>query len=243
MIDYKGPVKIKILYDNTRINNNLFHGWGVSYLIEDTILFDTGEKASYLFNNMVRMDVKVDNIKTVVISHDHFDHTGGLWGVLQERLGLDLYVCHGLSRAFRDEARSYRCNIIEVNSFTQIANNIYTTGQIKGRCGPYYIPEQALVLETEKGLTIITGCAHPGIIKIVEHVMEQKNGKIHLVMGGFHLLDKSVKKIKEINNKLRELGVQYIGPAHCTGEGATKIFKESYKENFIDIKVGHTIEV
>ncbi|HPU29474.1 MAG TPA: MBL fold metallo-hydrolase [Syntrophorhabdaceae bacterium] len=236
-------MKIKILFDNKRINNTFFHGWGVSYLIEDTILFDTGEKSSYLFNNMVRMDVNVDSIKTVVISHDHFDHTGGLWGLLQERPGLDLYICFGLSRAFRDKARSYRCNIIEVNSFTQIANNIYTTGQIKGMCGPYYIAEQALVLETEKGLTIITGCAHPGIIKIVEHIMNHKNGKIHLVMGGFHLIDESIRKIKEINNKLRELGVQYIGPAHCTGEAATIIFKESYRENFIDIKVGHTIEV
>lgn len=122
-------MKIKILFDNKRINNTFFHGWGVSYLIEDTILFDTGEKSSYLFNNMVRMDVNVDSIKTVVISHDHFDHTGGLWDLLQERPGLDLYICFGLSRAFRDKAKSYQCNIIEVNSFTQIANNIYTTAR------------------------------------------------------------------------------------------------------------------
>jgi len=237
-------VKIKILFDNKRINNTFFLGWGVSYLIEDTILFDTGEKASYLFNNMDRMDVKINNIKTVVISHEHFDHTGGLWEILRENPGLDLYICPGFNQGFKDKAKLYGCNMVEVGgSFTRIADSVYTTGQIEMMYSFGYIAEQSLVLDTAKGLTIVTGCAHPGIINIVERVKENVKKDIHLVMGGFHLLDEPLKKIKEVNNKLRELGVQCIGPAHCTGEDAAKIFKESYMENFIDIKVGKTIEV
>jgi len=99
------------------------------------------------------------------------------------------------------------------------------------------------VLDTDKGLTIVTGCAHPGIINIVKRVKETMKKDIYLVMGGFHLLDEPVKKIEGVINELKTLGVRYVGPSHCTGEDAEKIFKEAYQENFIDIKVGKTIEV
>jgi 7,8-dihydropterin-6-yl-methyl-4-(beta-D-ribofuranosyl)aminobenzene 5'-phosphate synthase len=100
-----------------------------------------------------------------------------------------------------------------------------------------------LVLETEKGLTIMTGCAHPGIIKIVEYVTDNIKRNIHLVMGGFHLLKKSVSEIKNINDRFLQLGVEHVGPAHCAGEEAIAIFKESYETRCIDIRIGEIIEV
>jgi 7,8-dihydropterin-6-yl-methyl-4-(beta-D-ribofuranosyl)aminobenzene 5'-phosphate synthase len=238
-------MEIKILFDNKRVNNIFFLGWGVSYLIEDRILFDTGEEPGCLLHNMSVMGVAMNDIKAVVISHDHFDHTGGLWEILRGNPGIDLYICLGLSRGFKDRARSYGCNIVEVGggSFTPIADSIYTTGQMEMMHGFGRIAEQSLVLDTPKGLTIVTGCAHPGIISIVKRVKENIKKDIHLVMGGLHLLDEPARKIKEVNKRLRELGVQNIGPSHCTGEDATEIFKESYRENFIDIEVGKTIEV
>jgi len=237
-------MKIKILFDNKRINNTLFFGWGVSYLIEDVILFDTGEKPDWLLANMSAMGVSVNDIKTVVISHEHFDHMGGLWKMLRSNPGLNLYISQGSSRDFKDKAQSYGCNMVEAGgSLTTITDSIHTTGQIEMMYGFDYIAEQSLVLDTDKGLTIVTGCAHAGIINIVERVKEHIKKDIYLVMGGFHLLDEPLKKIQKVNNKLKELGVQNIGPAHCTGEDATKIFKESYRENFIDIRVGKTIEV
>ncbi|MCX5814770.1 MAG: MBL fold metallo-hydrolase [Proteobacteria bacterium] len=236
-------MEIKILFDSKRLSNRFLMGWGVSYLIENRILFDTGEDSGCLFNNMDHMGVKINDIETIVISHDHFDHTGGLWDVLQAKPGLDVYICPGFSRGFKDKIKSYECNLIEVDSFTQIADNIHTTGQIEATCGFDYIAEQSLVLDTDKGLTIVTGCAHSGIINIVERVKENAKKDIHLVMGGFHLLDESVEKIKRVNKELKALGVYCVGPAHCTGEDAIKIFKESYRENFIDIRVGRTIEV
>jgi len=236
-------MKIKILFDSNKMDPGFFTGWGISYLIEDKILFDTGEKAAFLFNNMYQVGVKADDIETIVISHDHFDHTNGLWDLLHQKQGIDLYICPGFSQQFKGKAKTYRCNVKEVDSFMRITNDIYTTGQIEGINGLDLIAEQALTLHTEKGLTIISGCAHPGIIKIVEYVKDQIDGNIHLVMGGFHLLDESVKKIRQVNDRLKQLGVQNLGPSHCTGENAEKIFRESYKEHYIDIIVGQTIEV
>lgn len=234
-------MEIKIVFDSKRLNRKFSMGWGVSYLIDGHVLFDTGERSSYLFGNMNHLGINISDIKAVVISHDHWDHTNGLWDLLKERPELDVYICPGFSQKFRNKLATYTCNIIEAESFMSIADGIYTTGQI-GIYDIDYIAEQALVLETKKGLTIMTGCAHPGIIKIVEYVTDNIKNNIHLIMGGFHLLDKSITEIKNINDTFQQLGVEYVGPAHCTGEEAAAIFKESFKTKCIDVKVGKTID-
>jgi 7,8-dihydropterin-6-yl-methyl-4-(beta-D-ribofuranosyl)aminobenzene 5'-phosphate synthase len=152
--------------------------------------------------------------------------------------GSDLYICGGFNGGLKNKARSYGCNITEVDSFAQITDNIYTTGQMEAACGFYRIAEQSLVLDTDKGLTIITGCAHPGIIDIVEYVMERTQKEIHAVIGGFHLLDNHVTQIKYTINAFKALGVRYVGPSHCTGEIAERLFQEAYRKNFIDIRRG-----
>jgi 7,8-dihydropterin-6-yl-methyl-4-(beta-D-ribofuranosyl)aminobenzene 5'-phosphate synthase len=105
------------------------------------------------------------------------------------------------------------------------------------------MPEQGLVLRTQKGLTILTGCAHPGIIKIIENVKQNISGKIYLVLCGFHLTGKHKETIKPIVNEFKHLGAERIAPTHCTGENAVKLFKEEYQKNFIEIKVGQILEV
>lgn len=152
-------MEIKILFDSKRLNRKFFMGWGISYLINGQILFDTGERSSYLFGNMKHWGINISDIKAVVISHDHWDHTNGLWDLLKERQEIDIYVCPGFSQEFINKLAPYTCNVIEAESFMRIADGIYTTGQI-GIYDIDYIAEQALVLETEKGLTIMTGCAH-----------------------------------------------------------------------------------
>ena len=189
-------MEIKILFENRSMNHNFLIGWGVSYLVDNRVLFDTGERSSYLFSNMDRMGIDISNMQAVIISHDHWDHTNGLWDILNKRPVLDLYSCPGFSPEFKDKLSTYACNTIEVESFTKIYDNIYTTGQIAEKCGLDYIAEQALVLETDRGLTIMTGCAHPGIIKMVDYVEGHMTGEIYLVMGGFHLLDNPLRKIK-----------------------------------------------
>jgi len=235
-------MEIKILFDSKKLNRKFQIGWGVSYLIDGQVLFDTGERSRYLFGNMDHMGINISDIKAVVISHDHWDHTNGLWDLLKKRPGLDLYVCPGFSQQFRNKLETYKCNITEAESFMKITDGIYTTGQILGMYKMNYIAEQSLVLETEKCLTIMTGCAHPGVIKIVEYVTDNIRNNIHLIMGGFHLLDKSISEINNINNKFRQLGIEHVGPAHCAGEEAIAIFKESYKTRCIDIEVGKIIE-
>lgn len=76
-------VRITVLCDNERVREDLNTGWGFSALINGTVLFDTGETHT-LLENMAALDVSLAEISTVVLSHGHADHTGGLVGVVKE---------------------------------------------------------------------------------------------------------------------------------------------------------------
>jgi 7,8-dihydropterin-6-yl-methyl-4-(beta-D-ribofuranosyl)aminobenzene 5'-phosphate synthase len=106
------------------------------------------------------------------------------------------------------------------------------------------MPEQALVLKTKNGLTIITGCAHPGILKIVEKVKAKfPTDPIYLVLGGFHLMESDKRTIEIVAGNFKKMKIMKAGPTHCSGEAAEGIFRKHYAENFVSIKAGEEIEV
>ncbi|MDD5618472.1 MAG: MBL fold metallo-hydrolase, partial [Candidatus Omnitrophica bacterium] len=163
-------MRIKVIFDKGALDKKLNTGWGVSFLVDDKILFDTGEKGPWLIKNMDNLGVDIVGIEAVVISHDHWDHWGGLWEILKEKKGLKVYSCPGFSKEFKDKVKEAQTELIESGKFRRISQNIFITGEIPGAYRGKYMPEQAIVLKTENGLTIITGCAHPGILKMVKKV-------------------------------------------------------------------------
>ena len=237
-------MQIKILFDKETKNNNLHVGWGVAFLVNGNVLFDTGEKGEWLISNMSMLGIEPDQLRAVVISHDHWDHTGGLWQLLEKKSGLTVYACPNFSVEFKAEVKRLKATLIEAEKFTEITRNIFVTGEIAGEYKGGYMPEQALVIRTKKGLILITGCSHPGIVRIVEKVKEKFfNEKIYLVMGGFHLMDKDRRTVEIILEHFKNLGVIKVGPTHCTGYEARSIFKERYKEAFVQVKTGETFDI
>ena len=237
-------MKIKILLDSAALNNKFSIGWGFSCLIDNCILFDTGESEEYLFNNMEKMNVSIADIKAVVISHDHWDHTGGLLGLLRRKSDIVVYACPGFGNSFSKNVGMLKANIMENKNFYQIRKNIYTTGRMPSRYKGSNMPEQALVIKTSNGISVITGCSHPGIIKMLDKIKHRfPKEKVYLVLGGFHLLESSDLSIRKIADDFKKRRVKKIGPAHCTGKNATSLFKEKYKNNFIEVKAGQTIDI
>lgn len=122
---------------------------------------------------------------------------------------------------------------------TEIYEGIFMTGQIP-RTTPYedvggrfflddactqpdpLADDQALFIESEQGINVILGCAHAGVVNTLQYIQQVTKGKpIHTVLGGMHLLAASPDRIAQTIAALRQMGVQRIGPAHCTGCAAT----------------------
>ncbi|MEO0292618.1 MAG: MBL fold metallo-hydrolase [candidate division WOR-3 bacterium] len=236
--------ELKILADNYTVDKNLRICWGFSCLINEGILFDTGESEEILEFNMKKLNVLPDRIKKIVISHNHFDHTGGIGAVLKLESNIDVYLLSDFSEELKKKITSLGGRIIENDEFIEIEEGIYTTGKIEGKYAENPISEEALVVETKEGLIVITGCSHPLITDIVEKVKKEfPKDRIFMVFGGFHLLDKDNREVEFIAEKLKALGVEKVGPTHCTGEEAIRVFREKFGEKFIRIGVGTIINI
>lgn len=237
-------MRVKIIFDKAALDKRFHAGWGLSVLVEDKILFDTGEKGSWLIENLKNAGADISAVKSVVISHDHWDHTGGLWDVLGMRAELVVYACPGFGPEFKRKVKESNGRLIEAKRTTEISENVFVTGEIPGEYKGRYMPEQAVVLKTKKGITLITGCSHPGIVTIIEKAKQAFLGdKLYLVLGGFHLLDSDKRTIYSAVRSLAAMGVEKAAPAHCSGPEAEEVFREVYGQNFVPVKIGRELNV
>ena len=234
-----GNLSITVVYDNYLYQQGLTTEWGFSCLIkgcEKTILFDTGGDGDILLENMDKLGVTFKDIDVIVISHSHGDHTGGLYHVLERNSDVIVYLPGRFSDTFKGIAEEKGAKCVEVYDSIKICENVYSTGALGGA-----IIEQSLIIKTEKGLIIITGCAHPGIVHIVETSKELIKSDVLLVMGGFHLRDRNPSYLESIISRFQSLGVRYAGPCHCSGDLTRELFEREYGEHYIDIGVGKII--
>ena len=203
-------MKIKVVYDNNA-EKGFKSGWGFSCLIEskEKVLFDTGADSETLLYNMKQLEIVPKDIDIVILSHNHGDHTGGLKGFL---------------KANGDKAKIYKPSAFLEP--TQICKSVYSTGSLGGFWG---IAEQSLVIKTEKGNTVITGCAHPGLENIIEEAI--KLGEIYGVIGGFH----GFSKLEKLE------GIELIAPCHCTKR--IQEIKERFPTSYREVKAGSVIEI
>jgi 7,8-dihydropterin-6-yl-methyl-4-(beta-D-ribofuranosyl)aminobenzene 5'-phosphate synthase len=233
-------VTITIVYDNTQFDHRLRSAWGFSALVEYhgySLLFDTGGEGQILLENMRLMGIDSTQIDSVVLSHIHDDHTGGLTALLDTGIKPVVYLLESFPASFKRQVEK-RTQVQEVSVVQPIAEDIWTTGEMG-----VAIPEQSLIIQTEQGLVVITGCAHPGIVAIVEQAQGTMNQPIRLVLGGFHLINKSEAEIDTILSDFNRLGVEQVAPCHCTGEYAISRFAAAYGDNFIQIGAGSTIQL
>ncbi|MDB4303769.1 MBL fold metallo-hydrolase [Desulfosarcina sp.] len=237
-------MEIKILFDSIAVDQAYSIGWGFSCLIDGHILFDTGESYEFLFNNMNRMNIDRTKLTAIVLSHEHWDHVDGVWEIVQENKNIPVYCCPHFSLPFKDDMKKTGANALFKSTAIEIEKNIFTTGEIASLYKNHYLPEQALVLRTENGISIITGCAHPGITHIIDIIKGNfPNEKMYCVLGGFHLKDKDINTIEKIVNEFRINGIQKVAPAHCTGERAVEGFKKQFGEGFVSVQVGKMVSV
>ena len=150
-----------------------------------------------------------------------------------------MYIPASFLDPIREKIKSYGAKYQDIKDSIQISDNVWTTGEMGT-----WIKEQSLVLDTKEGLVVITGCGYPGVVSITEkakQILPDRN--IYLVMGGFHLDAASDLELKSIIKGFRNLGVKKAAPSHCSTDRCRELFKEEYKEDYIENGVGNIIEI
>ncbi|KYK38135.1 MAG: MBL fold metallo-hydrolase [Theionarchaea archaeon DG-70] len=234
-------MKITIIYDNYPFDSRLKTEWGFSCFIEGlekTLLFDTGGNGEILISNMQKLGIDPQSIDAVFLSHEHWDHTGGLGDFLELNQKAVVYLLPSFPQNIKKSIENTDNKYIEIANPANLYEKVASTGELGTA-----IKEQSLAIETDKGLVIITGCAHPGIVQIIETAKNNFEQNVYLVLGGFHLGGYGDNELKKIIQQFRKLDVRKAGPCHCSGDRCRELFKEEYKDDFVEIGVGKVILV
>jgi 7,8-dihydropterin-6-yl-methyl-4-(beta-D-ribofuranosyl)aminobenzene 5'-phosphate synthase len=233
-------LSITVIYDNNSYKAGLKTGWGFSCLVrgnEKVVLFDTGGDGSKLLANMKKIGISPEEIDVVVLSHIHGDHVGGLPGFLKKNSNVTVFVLQSFPGDFKREIKRSGAHVVDVKESIKICEGVHSTGELGSD-----IKEQSLVIHDKRGLIIVTGCAHPGIVTVVNKAKELFRRDMFLLVGGIHLFRKSRLEIQKIVADLKKAEVQYIGPCHCSGDKAREVLKETYNKKYINVGVGRVIQ-
>ncbi|MHA1264524.1 MAG: MBL fold metallo-hydrolase [Candidatus Helarchaeota archaeon] len=204
-------MEIKILYDNEALAG-FEKGWGFSCLIElnnSKILFDTGDGPKFL-TNLQKFAISPSKIERVILSHPHSDHLGGLASFLKHNRNVIVYVPSFFPVRFKLQLMSL-CQMHETFGHELIIDKIHVDLAMN------HLYEQFCVIESSKGLLVITGCAHPGLDTILE-IVKSYNKPLYGVLGGFH----GFNKLQTLSN------LSFIAPCHCSSQKIPILHKFPY---------------
>jgi 7,8-dihydropterin-6-yl-methyl-4-(beta-D-ribofuranosyl)aminobenzene 5'-phosphate synthase len=233
-----GFVHIIIIYDNYQDNPDLGTDWGYACLVEyqgNTLLFDAGRNADLYMRNVEVLGINPEEIPTLFISHEHGDHTSGIPRICELNPSV---VCY-LPASFADKLREsdkLPANSKAISKPGHLYGAYYTTGE-----NFHAFKEQGLVIKTERGGVLLTGCGHPGVIEMVTRAQEDLGIEVHTVIGGLHLLSTPETEVKDIGADLQKMGIKQICPTHCTGDKSIASLKASFGESYITGGAGKEI--
>lgn len=250
----KMDCSITILYDNTVAQSGVWRpetggegeksqvpnckaAWGFSALIElggKVVLFDTGGDPEVLKENVEALGVDLSKVDAIVISHEHWDHTGGLSYSLSKKADPKVYVPSGVASKLASSCPA-PAELVELAEPTEILPGLSTTGTLRGPAD-----EHGLVVETSRGKILITGCAHPGVVDMAK-AAKGSGERLYLVLGGFHMGGMSPDRVDEIVAEMQKL-TQKAAPCHCTGEAAIERFAEAFGGDSVRVGAGLRLE-
>jgi 7,8-dihydropterin-6-yl-methyl-4-(beta-D-ribofuranosyl)aminobenzene 5'-phosphate synthase len=267
---------ITTLVENTASQDDLLAEHGLSFWIEyddKRILFDTGQ-TDILIKNAKTLGIDLSRTDAIILSHGHYDHTGGLPAILDVVQKSTVYLhpaavepkfsrkasdikSIGMPSSAQKAVRNH--HVVWTATPARIFPGITVTGQIsrindfENVGGAFFLDEncdrpdkllddQALFIESEKGLIVVLGCAHSGVVNTLDYITNLTGrDNIYAVIGGMHLINASKERIERTITAFKKYDVQKIGPAHCTGADAVKIFSDTFKDRCFPCFAGTNI--
>ena len=279
-------LRLTIVVENSATHrNSAWAAHGLSIFLElgcgsekMKLLLDTGASSEVMLHNADALHIDLEHLDLICLSHGHYDHTGGLMGILQRLNSRICILAHPdifapklkdrpalkfIGPPFtRTEAEAAGAIMLEARGPVAILPEVMTTGEVP-RIEPFEkvegfwtikdgqycldsIPDdQALAINMHgKGLAVITGCAHAGIINTIKQAQKITGiEELYAVIGGFHLMDADEKRIEATAEALRQLDPTIVRPGHCTGHKAVCRLQEALGGRCRPLAVGDSIQL
>ena len=254
---------------------------GFSALIEpsqgDPLLFDTGQGLT-LLHNARRMNRDLSTVTSVILSHGHYDHCGGLLPLLTEHGSKRIFAhpgvfaprfrikdtgeCYPIGMPHSREQFEAAGGIFDLSAeYRELATGVFLTGEVPrattfeaGDQGLYCDctgqeidstpDDQSLVIDTDKGLVVLMGCCHAGLVNTLEHVAYITGRRdIYALIGGTHLGFCGGEQLETTIANMKKWGIKKVAASHCTGFAASARLSREMPREFQMATVGYTLEV
>ena len=258
-------MKIYTLIENTSCADGFAYEHGLSLYIETEkmrILFDSGQSGAFA-DNAVKLGIDLGKVDVMILSHGHYDHSGGIGRFLELNNTAPVYIS---STAFGmhynaedryigvDEELKNSSRFVFVDDYEEIGEGITLYGADKinavtpidsaglkikapsGMIPDTFRHEQYLMIEENNHKVLISGCSHNGILNIMETM------KPDVLVGGFHFMKKSVEEVKAPADKLMEYDTKYF-TCHCTGLEQFDYMKRIMGDRLSYLSAGNMIEI
>ena len=268
-------MRIINLMEDTDGKNGCLYEHGLSFYIETNhhkLLLDTGASEATL-ENAKKLGIDLTRVDTVILSHGHYDHSGGIMAFaklnpkakiyLQRSAGFDYYNLKenkekyiGIDKTILELPQvqlldgNYRLDE-QLFLFTNVTGRKYWAKSnllLKRKINEEFVQdtfehEQCLVITENNRHILLSGCAHNGILNILEAYNQYFEKQPKMVISGFHMMkdgcynEQEINIIKQMAFELNKLNIMFY-TGHCTGKEAYAIMKEIMSEHLEEIRVG-----